>query len=158
MLEAMNLPRRLGSGGGNSSAAAACRNGGHRNWTDADGNAFRNEGECVSYAARGGVLVPVATGPFSVSYSSIGSGVFRAVITGTGLEPSSMVRFSFVWPDRSVIAEFSIDASGNVTFTQDEQCRDANGDPMTSLTATGMPAGGSQTDYPLPVPDASICW
>ncbi len=148
---------RSGSRRGNSAAAAACRNGGYVNWTDADGNPFKNEGDCVSYAARGGVLVPVATGPFSVAYSSIGSGVFRAVITGSGLEPSSLVRFSFVWPDRSVTVEFTIDATGNVTFTQDEQCLDANGDPMTSLTATGTPAGGVQTDYPLPLPDASVC-
>jgi hypothetical protein len=154
----MNLPGRSMSGGGNSAAAAACRNGGYVNWTDSAGNTFKNEGACVSYAARGGVLVPIAaSGPFSVTYSSIGSGVFRAVITGTGLEPSSLVRFSFVWPDRSVTAEFNIDPSGSVTFTQDEQCLDLNGDRMTSRTATGTPAGGNQTDYSLPLSDASIC-
>ena len=102
--------------------------------------------------------MPIAgAGPFSVTYSSIGTGVFRAVITGTDLEPSSLVRFSFVWPDKSVTAEFTIDPSGSVTFTQDEQCLDLNGDQMTSLTATGTPAGGNRTDYSLPFPDASIC-
>ena len=152
----MKLSRRAESGRG-SSAADACRNGGYVNWTDADGAPFKNQGDCVSYVARGGVLVPIATGSFSVQYSSIGPTSFRAVFTGTGLEPSSSVRFSFVWPDRGISIEFAIDASGTVTFPWDEQCLDTLGNGITSVTATGTPAGGTQTDYPLPLPDASIC-
>ena len=153
----MKVPRGSAQAGGNAAAAAACRNGGYVDWTDADGNPFKNQGDCVSYVARGGVLRPRTIGPFSVAYSSIGPGVFEAVITGTGLEPVSFVRIAFVWPARSATWEFTIDASGTVTLTHGEQCVDVNGDPMTSLTATGTPVGGTQTDYPLPLPDASIC-
>lgn len=147
----------LAAPGGNSGASAACENGGYVNLTDTSGNAFRNEGACVRYAAHGGVLVPVATGPFSVSYSAAGSGTFSAVLTGTGLQPSSIVRFSFVWPARSVSIEYAIDATGNTTLTHGELCVDENGANMTSLTATGTPAGGVETAYSLALPPPSIC-
>lgn len=44
----------------NSEAAKACQHGGYADWTDADGNSFRNHGECVNYVAQGGTLAPVA--------------------------------------------------------------------------------------------------
>jgi hypothetical protein len=156
----VNPPGRSARAGGNAAAADACRNGGYVNWTDAAGNAFNNQGDCVSYVARGGVLVPVAAGPFSVVYSTLSPGVFRAVIAGTGLEPGSAVSFSFVWPDRSITGSgpaFDADAGGNFTHTRDEQCRDATGATMTSASATGTPAGGSQTVYSLPLPATAAC-
>lgn len=39
---------------GNTDAAHGCRAGGYETLTRADGTAFRNAGECTSYAARGG--------------------------------------------------------------------------------------------------------
>ena len=143
--------------GGNAPAAAACQNGGYLDYTDAAGNAFRNEGDCVRYAARGGTLVPIATAPFSVVYSSIVAGWVRATLTGTGLEPSSSVTFSFVWPDRSVAITFDADTSGSVSLVHDENCLDATGAGLSSLTATGTPAGGALTSYSLATPPASIC-
>jgi hypothetical protein len=44
------------AGGGNSADAHACQHGGWRNWVREDGTAFKNTGDCVSYAARGGML------------------------------------------------------------------------------------------------------
>jgi len=41
---------------GNSAAAHLCQNGGYRNLVRADGTGFRNVGDCVSYAAQGGVF------------------------------------------------------------------------------------------------------
>jgi len=147
----------LAKPGGNAAAAAVCRHGGFANYTDAAGNSFRNAGRCVSYAAHGGTLMPVASGPFSVVYSPLTGGAFQATLAGTGLEPTSSVTFSFVWPARSVIITFNSDASGNVSLVHGEQCGDENGDTMTSLTATGTPAGGVETDYALPVPSATLC-
>ena len=147
----------LAASGGNSGPSAACANGGYLNYTDTAGNPFRNEGACTSYAAHGGTLVPVVQGPFSVTYTDAGGGVYNSVITGTGLEPLSHVRFAYVWPERSVIVDFDIDASGTVVFSHGESCYDINGNHQTSLTATGTPAGGSETDYPLALPPTSIC-
>jgi hypothetical protein len=150
----------LAAPGGNSAASAACEDGGYLDYTRTDGTAFRNEGACVRYSAQGGVLVPVVVGPFSVTYSSIGTNAFRAVIDGTGLEPNSLVTIHFVWPGRSVHISgpaVAADATGNFTFTHEEQCDDVDGNGMTSLTVTGTPAGGSETAYSLEVPDSSIC-
>jgi len=41
---------------GNSDAAHRCQQGGHRKLFRADGSAFKNVGDCVSYAAQGGML------------------------------------------------------------------------------------------------------
>jgi len=147
----------LAASGGNSAASTACANGGYVNFTDTSGNAFRNEGACVSYAAHGGTLVPVAVAPFSVVYSSLGPGVFRSTVTATGLEPSSAYELFWVWPNRSVLLQATIDSSGGFVLDHDEQCQDIAGQNMISFTATGTPAGGSETAYPLATPPASIC-
>jgi len=47
-----------GAGGGNSDAAKACQKGGWQNVVRQDGTGFKNEGDCVSYAAQGGTLQP----------------------------------------------------------------------------------------------------
>ena len=44
------------AGGGNSEAAKACQKDGWKNLMRADGSAFKNEGDCVSYAATGETL------------------------------------------------------------------------------------------------------
>ena len=45
------------AGGGNSNAAELCQDDGWQQLTRTDGSTFRNTGDCVSYAARGGILV-----------------------------------------------------------------------------------------------------
>jgi hypothetical protein len=81
-------------GPGNSDAAKACQKGGYANLVGADGTQFANEGECVSYAARGGALVldpgcraaATALGLNPAGYTIIlgteGSDVFDARVTG----------------------------------------------------------------------------
>jgi hypothetical protein len=61
---------------GNSGAARACQQGGYEAYSRADGTRFRNTGECVSYAARGGSLVrlPDLTVTKSCSPTTIASG------------------------------------------------------------------------------------
>lgn len=44
------------AGGGNSDAAKACQQGGWKNLMREDGTGFKNDGDCVSYAAHGGKL------------------------------------------------------------------------------------------------------
>jgi hypothetical protein len=58
------------AGAGNSDNAKACQQGGWQNLVRQDGTGFTNTGDCVSYAAQGGVLTPKlkpAVGPISVS-------------------------------------------------------------------------------------------
>ncbi len=44
------------AGGGNSDNAKACQQNGWQNLVRPDGSGFKNTGDCVSYAAQGGVL------------------------------------------------------------------------------------------------------
>ncbi|MBK8022397.1 MAG: hypothetical protein IPK19_13470 [Chloroflexi bacterium] len=74
-------------GGGNSDAAHQCQQGGWQTLVRSDGSGFRNQGDCVSYAAQGGVLVlPVQ--PYSegvtIAYdpvNTVGFGTFRLTAT-----------------------------------------------------------------------------
>ena len=147
------------AGSGNSAAAAACQGGGYVDWTDAAGNAFRNTGACVSYAAHGGTLVPIVVdpvNPFSVSYRPSGTSGFDATVTGSGLEPNSSVDLFLTWGGTSAFIGDVAGASGEVAFTASGVCTSL-GSPLTEVAVAGTPAGGEQTEYPVPLPDASIC-
>src|SRR5262249_44407055 len=50
----------VSAGGGNSDAATACQQGGWQNLMREDGTGFKNDGDCVSYAAHGGKLLSCA--------------------------------------------------------------------------------------------------
>jgi len=51
------------AGGGNSANAKLCQKGGWMNWVRSDKTPFANQGDCVSYSARGGTLTsPEDTG------------------------------------------------------------------------------------------------
>ena len=144
---------------GNSAAAAACQDGGYVDWTDAAGNAFRNTGACVSYAAHGGTLVPVVddpVNPFSVSYRPSGTSGFQATVTGSGLEPDSSVDLFLTWGGTTLFIGDVASASGEVAFTASAVCTSL-GSALTEVVVAGTPAGGEQTEYPVPLPDASIC-
>jgi hypothetical protein len=74
---------------GNAEAKAACENGGYVNYTDADGNPFKNEGQCIKYAAQGNTPVPVVTEDPAVTrckQEAVQAGINPAgynIITGT---------------------------------------------------------------------------
>ena len=67
--------------GGNSEAAKACQNGGHQTMEGADGTAFTNAGECVSYVAKGGVIRPI--GPRIIEIDSRGIACSGPISTWT---------------------------------------------------------------------------
>jgi len=144
---------------GNSAAAAACQNGGYLDWTDVAHTPFRNTGACVSYAAHGGTLIAVVVepvNPFSVSYRAAGSNGFQATVTGSGLEPDSSVDVFFTWGGTTSFFGDVANGSGEVAFTASGACVSL-GSPLTEVAVAGTPAGGEQTEYPVPLPDASIC-
>ena len=55
------------AGGGNSDAAKACQQDGWQTLVRQDGTGFKNTGDCVSYSAQGGGLVP--TGSHFITFS-----------------------------------------------------------------------------------------
>jgi hypothetical protein len=66
------------AGGGNSDAANACKQGGWQNLVRQDGTGFNNQGDCVSYAAKGGVptarSISGATGDVTWDYKGLVTG------------------------------------------------------------------------------------
>jgi hypothetical protein len=94
--------------GGNSANAAKCEEGGYLDYTDAQGNPFKNEGQCTSYAARGGTLVPVPTADITLDQAA-------GTISGTGFTPNSPITNSRVYsPNGQSVTDslVSTDATG----------------------------------------------
>ena len=79
---ALSLSALAAPGGGNSAGSAACEEGGYLDWTDAAGNAFKNEGACIRYAAQGGQLVAVVGEPnISVSTTALDGNPSACLLT-----------------------------------------------------------------------------
>ena len=62
------------AGGGNSDAAKACQKDGWQGLVRQDGTGFKNTGDCVSYAAQGGVLKAKPTGGSTPVLTLTGNG------------------------------------------------------------------------------------
>jgi hypothetical protein len=70
------------AGGGNSDNAKTCQQGGWQNLVRQDGTGFNNTGDCVAYAAQGGVLKPKpAPGPIAVSVPAFGLNTTTCSVT-----------------------------------------------------------------------------
>lgn len=77
LVAAMFLLPTMMTAQGNSGSNDVCQMGGYLDLTDANGNPFKNVGECVSYAAQGGTLPNL----------SIDGGA----ISGSGFTPDSTI-------------------------------------------------------------------
>lgn len=82
--------------GGNSDAAKKCQKNGWKEWVRSDRTPFKNQGECVSYAAKGGTLTPKAS-PAELTCTEAGGGFAVA-------------------PDADVIWSCTVPADGGVLY------------------------------------------
>ena len=64
------------AGGGNSAAAHACKDGGYVDLVGSGGETFRNTGECVSFAARGGTFMTTPPPPTGIVVPAGGTVTF----------------------------------------------------------------------------------
>src|SRR5262245_1495287 len=94
--------------GGNSANAKKCQKDGWKKLVRSDGTPFKNQGDCVSYAAHGGTLTS-PTADISLSYSggalmvsnagplaaSVTVNIFRACGGGYSFPPEWDVNFNF---------------------------------------------------------------
>jgi hypothetical protein len=162
LMLALAAPALASVPGGHSAAAMACQAGGFRDYTDVEGNAFRNAGHCVRYAAAGGQLVPVDEEPtaidLTVTFGQPSEGRWSVHVEWSGLEPGSalIIRWSYDSDEYVELDAGSLNATGEgswhppFTFA----CVD-EGNPFVSATATATPAGGSEQTYAVPLP--SVC-
>jgi hypothetical protein len=72
---------------GNSANAQACQQGGWQNLVRQDGTWFTNTGDCVSYAAQGGVLSTKSVAG-SENFSEYGFGATPSTFSGGTIDPS----------------------------------------------------------------------
>jgi len=116
-LAVVALPQSAYAAGGNSAAAHACQQGGYFNFVRSDGSIFNNVGECVSYAANGGDLVPVTLTATFVPDPN--RGIYEDLtLTGSGLLPGSTVSYSYI-PVMSDVRTVVAPTHGNDTVAPD---------------------------------------
>jgi hypothetical protein len=111
--------------GGNSAAAHACQKGGYATLQGTDGTLFNNVGECVSFAAHGGTLEPIAPPSVSVTFTPTNRVPFCNVrVTISHFAPNTTYMNTFgtlLMPSNPSFSqtidgtEFTTDASGNDT-------------------------------------------
>jgi len=117
----------------NASNAHACQDGGFASLQRADGTRFKNAGDCTSYAAKGGTLMPVAvalpvitsfnfvevvgcdhTQPFGYIFVAVFSGGAGTVDHGIGAVTSGV---PFNGGTNTVLTLSVTNAGGTVTST-----------------------------------------
>jgi|SRR5215213_5961894 len=132
--------------GGNAANAAKCEEGGYLDYTDANGNPFKNEGQCTSYAARGGqlVAVPVLTPDITITYQGFDTGT----ISGTGFTPNSQITVTRTYLPGGptfTVDDISTDATGAFTIGDDFDFCFIDTNTSIQVTATDS-AGVSATE------------
>src|SRR5215212_5144721 len=132
--------------GGNAANAHKCKQGGYLDYTDANGNPFKNEGQCTSYAARGGqlVAVPVLTPDITITYQGFDTGT----ISGTGFTPNSQITVTRTYLPGGptfTVDDISTDATGAFTIGDDFDFCFIDTNTSIQVTATDS-AGVSATE------------
>ena len=119
--------------GGNAANAAKCEEGGYLDYTDANGNPFKNEGQCTRYAAKDGQLMPTA----NVSLDPV-----SGTISGTGFTPNSVLDLEFRYSPNgemiTLVGLFSTDATGAFVFGPGVDFCDPSGIPTGVTGDTGL--------------------
>lgn len=121
-----------------------CKKGGYARWRPAAGaEPFRNQGQCVSFVARGGTLVPLAELFACTSAIDTETNTVTASCTGAG---SLWIESVFLKDDSLTVYPAAVNPDGTATISApDVQCGKSTADVYA------VSADGTQT-Y-----SASIC-
>lgn len=109
---------------GNNEVAHACQKGGWQYLKRSEDNTrFRNQGDCVSYGAQGGMLAPI-TPALSVefAYANYTVGSFNwclPIITLSDFVPNSTytVQHNVIGDQNNYTSSVKTDATGSISFT-----------------------------------------
>ena len=82
------------AGGGNSANAKLCQKNGWKSLTRSDGTTFNNQGECVSYGAKGGTISQVAPITTYLAIASACPQLAGYSVRGTGFTPNHAITFT----------------------------------------------------------------
>jgi hypothetical protein len=135
------------AGGGNSQSAERCQHGGWETLVRSDHSLFTNQGECVSYAARGGTLHQLAS--LTLSIEKVDCFNVRLIATGFGLKPGSFV--SIYLNDRLVFEDYGqVEADGTISTDGGGFWGGLEGHTVTATATTAE--GETITSPPIVVP------
>lgn len=124
-----------------SEAAHLCQQGGYLTLTRQDGTPFTNVGDCVSYAAQGGVLRQPGASVSIVETGKVPKTFCQVQVTGAGLLPNTEYGYTIVINDTVVLpATITTDPSGG--FVQ-PQSVDHGDTWVIRLSLTGDPVAMS---------------
>jgi hypothetical protein len=110
---------------GNSANAKLCEAGGYPGVLLAqDGSAFKNEGKCTSYAAKGGQLAGVNGVAEGVTEPFPGFRVWTATFSGFGLKPGSEAFGGFRYEPSGVSDGriVTVNSEGTFSATAEQPC------------------------------------
>jgi hypothetical protein len=129
----------------------ACAREGWQTVGGSDQRLFKNVGECVSYNARGGTLVPLLQAiaderciiePIDPPNSAC------FTVTGFGLEPGSVVSVTLVIEGEPIFFFPVVDAEGEVFFQTAAGCIPGTEEIVLSISAFGVTASGVAVTTP----------
>jgi hypothetical protein len=102
----------LAAKGGNAANAALCQAGGYPGVLLAqDGTAFKNEGKCTSYGAKGGQIAGV-----NETAGAAEGGLFPISASGFGLKPGSAFFIGGRYQPSGISFGGSLEVAGDGTF------------------------------------------
>jgi hypothetical protein len=140
---------------GNSRAAEFCRMGGWKTLGTSDEQVFRTVGDCTSYGAHGGVLVPLLQAIVDetcILDPNVPPSSACFTVKGFGLEPGSEVRVSLVIEGEELLFPQIVDGEGKVHFETSAGCVPGEEKIVLSLSASGVTATGIS----LATPEESV--
>lgn len=114
---------------GNSQNAKACQKGGWRDLVRSDGRAFANQGNCVSYAAKGGQLQPKPLTPLQQCQRELAAAGLTAP------------------PDANYILGTPGDDTFSLTAGNDVICGFAGNDSADEVSINDIFIGGDGNDF-----------
>jgi hypothetical protein len=135
-----------------SSDPELCKNGGWQNLTTSTGAPFANQGDCVAYAATGGVLYPTPSLVFTVSDCQVLGDhpvlgrilTCNGLIVGSGLKPGEAVGLCDVGFGCATVGPVAPD--GTFNFGGPGLLCSQNGVlTLSSITAAGNPITDTET-------------
>jgi hypothetical protein len=141
---------------GNSANAKLCEPGGYPGALLAqDGSAFKTEGACTSYAAKGGQIAGV-----NATSGAVASGVFPASWSGFGLKPETEVFACLRYSSGTTLCvthpelpKVAADGTFSASIGAEAPCEFA-GSKVVNLFVQATTASGTFFERDFPVP----CW
>ena len=118
--------------GGNSDGAKRCQKDGWQTLVRANGSPFKDQGDCTSYAAKGGT--PKAPQSIAVTTHAPASAAYNTSFTVAATAPGGAVTYSSSGACTNVGAVFTMTSGTGICTVRYDQAGDSNYNPAPQVT------------------------